>query len=119
MKRFQITEAEYKAIKKAERETRDKNVSRRLRVLMMRYEGNTTEEAAKATGMSRVNVSLICKRYKEQGLEELIRNKYTSHRRALTEAQENEILGRFEKAAEAGQEVTAKEIKAAFDEARG
>ena len=109
MKRFQITEAEYKAIKEAERMTRDKNVSRRLRVLMMRYEGNTTEEAAKATGMSRVNVSLICKRYKEQGLEELIRNKYTSHRRALTEEKEKEILGRFEKAAEA----------AAFDEVRG
>ena len=119
MKRFKITEGEYIAIKKAERETREKNVSRRLRVLMMRYEGSTTEEAAKATGMSRVNVSLICKRYKEQGLEELIRNKYTSHRRAMTEAQENEILERFEKAAEAGQEVTAKEIKAAFDEARG
>ena len=119
MKRFKITEGEYIAIKKAERETREKKVSRRLRVLMMRYEGSTTEEAAKATGMSRVNVSLICKRYKEQGLEELIRNKYTSHRRALTEEKENEILERFEKAAEAGQEVTAKEIKAAFDEARG
>ena len=51
MKRFQITEAEYKAIKEAERMTRDKNVSRRLRVLMMRYEGNTTEEAAKAKGL--------------------------------------------------------------------
>ena len=110
MKRFQITETEYKAIKEAERRTRDKNVSRRLRVIMMRYEGNTAEEAAKATGMSRVNVSLICKRYEEQGLEELIRNKYTSHRRALTEDQENEILERFEKAAEAGQEVTVKEI---------
>ena len=61
MKRFKITEGEYIAIKKAERETREKNVSRRLRVLMMRYEGSTTEEAAKATGMSRVNVSLICK----------------------------------------------------------
>ena len=61
----------------------------------------------------------VCKRYKEQGLEELIRNKYTSHRRALTEEKEKEILGRFEKAAEAGQEVTAKEIKAAFDEVRG
>ena len=51
-------------------------------------------------------------------MEELIRNKYTSHRRALSEEKENEILGWFEKAAEAGQEVTAKEIKAAFDEAR-
>ena len=76
MKRFQITEEEYKGIKEAERQTRDKNVSRRLRVIMMRYEGRTTDEAAKATGMSRVNVSLICKRYKEQGLEELIRNNW-------------------------------------------
>lgn len=119
MKRFQISEEEYQRIKAAEKATKDKNVSRRLRVLMLRYEGKTTTEAAKATGMSRVNVSLICKRYQEQGLEEFVRNKYTSHRRALTEEQENKILERFEKAAEAGQEVTAMEIKAAFDEARG
>ncbi len=52
-------------------------------------------------------------------MEELIRNKYTSHRRALTEEKENEIPGWFEKASEAGQEVTVKEIEAAFDEARG
>ena len=119
MKRFQLSEEEYQAIKAAEKATKDKNVSRRLRVLMLRHEGNTTTEAGKATGMSRVNVSLVCRRYREQGLEEFVRNKYTSHRRALTEEQENEILERFEKAAEAGQEVTAMDIKAAFDEARG
>ena len=119
MKRFQIKEEEYKRMQEAEKATRDKNVSRRLRALMLRYEGNTTTEVAKATGMSRVNVSLICKRYKEQGLEEFMRNKYTSHHRALTEEQENEILERFEKAAEAGQEITVKDIKAAFDEAQG
>lgn len=119
MKRFEIKEEEYKRIQEAEKGTKDKNVSRRLRALMLRYEGKTTTEVAKATGMSRVNVSLICKRYKEQGLEEFMRNKYTSHRRALTEEQEKEILERFEKAAEAGQEVTVKEIKAAFDEVRG
>ena len=119
MKRFQINSEEYEQIKTAEKGTKDKNVSRRLRVLMMRYEKCTTAEIAKATGMSRVNVSLICRRYREQGLEEFVRNKYTSHRRALTEAQEEEILARFERAAEAGQEVTANEIKAAFDEVRG
>ena len=119
MKRFQLSEEEYQEIKAAEKATKDKNVSRRLRVLMLRHEGNTTTEAGKATGMSRVNVSLVCRRYREQGLEEFVRNKYTSHRRALTEEQENEILERFEKAAEAGQEVTAMDIKAAFDEARG
>ena len=65
------------------------------------------------------SVNQMCRRYREQGWAEYARNKYTSHRRALTEEKENEILGRFEKAAEAGQEVTAKEIKAAFDEVRG
>ena len=38
MKRFQITEAEYEAIKAKEAKTKDKNISRRLRVLMLRYE---------------------------------------------------------------------------------
>ncbi|MEI3406423.1 MAG: hypothetical protein V8Q79_07575 [Christensenellales bacterium] len=39
MKRFQITEAEYEEIKAKESATKDKNISRRLRVLMLRYEG--------------------------------------------------------------------------------
>jgi len=34
MKRFQITEAEYDAIKAKEMETKDKNISRRLRTLI-------------------------------------------------------------------------------------
>ena len=119
MKRFQITKEEYEQIKEAEKKTKDKNISKRLRVLMLRYEGCTAEEAAKATGMTRVNVSVICRRYREQGLEEFARNKYTSHRRALTEEEEREILARFERKAEAGQEVTVRDIKAAFDEVRG
>lgn len=39
MKRFQIREAEYEAIKAAEKAAKGKKESRRLRVLMMRYEG--------------------------------------------------------------------------------
>ncbi|MDO5379081.1 MAG: hypothetical protein Q4G52_12180 [Clostridia bacterium] len=47
MKRFQITETEYEAIRAKEAKTKDKNISRRLRVLMLRYEGKKTEEIAK------------------------------------------------------------------------
>ena len=119
MSRFQISKEEYEAIKRAEKETKDKNVSRRLRVLMLRYEGYKVSEIAEMTGMRINSISQLCRRYREQGLEEFKRNKYTSHRQALTEAQEDEILERFEKAAEAGQEVTVREIKAAFDEVRG
>ena len=119
MSRFQISEEEYEAIKQAEKETNDKNISRRLRVLMLRHDGYKAREVAKMVGMRLNSISQLCRRYREQGLEEFKRNKYTSHRQALPVEQEEEILSRFEKAAEAGQEVTAQEIKAAFDEVRG
>ena len=119
MSRFQISEEEYEAIKQAEKETKDKNVSRRLRVLMLRYEGHKVSKITEMVGMRLNSISQLCRRYREQGLEEFKRNKYTSHRQALPVEQEEEILARFEKAAEAGQEVTAQEIKAAFDEVRG
>ena len=49
MKRFRITEAEYEAIKAKEAKTKDKNISRRLRVLMLRYEGKKLDEITKMT----------------------------------------------------------------------
>jgi transposase len=119
MSRFQINEEEYKAINKAEKRTKDKRISQLLRIVMMRYEGKKVREIAEITGYKINSISRICSRYRKEGLEGFVRNKYTSHRRLLTEAQEREILSRFEEAAEAGQEVTAQAIKAAFDEALG
>ena len=119
MKRYQISEAEYEAIKAAEKAAKGKKESRRLRVLMMRYEGYSASETAKILGINRSSVYLQYNRYKAEGLEEFTRNKYAGNHHALTEAQEKEILERFEKAAEAGQVVTAQDIKRAFDEVRG
>ena len=117
MKRFQITEAEYEAIKAKEAETKDKHVSRRLRVLMLRYEGKTVDEVSKITNLHRVSISQICRRYREQGLDEFARNKYQSHCWLLSWEKEEEILNQFKN--EAGRQVTASEIKAALDEACG
>ena len=119
MKRFQIKEAEYEAIKAAEKAVKGKKEGRRLRVLMMRYEGYSAAETAKILGINRSSVYLQYKRYETEGLEGFTKSKYTGHHRALTEAQEKEILDRFEKAAEAGQVVTAQDIKRAFDKVRG
>ena len=119
MNRFQINREEYDAIRAAEKGIKDKNISRRLRVLMMRYEGKKVREIAEITGMRINSISQLCRRYREQGLEEFKRNKATSHHYALPKEKEQEILARFEKVAEAGQEVTAKDIKAAFDAERG
>ena len=86
---------------------------------MLRFEGYKVEEIAKLYGTRKEWISQVCRKYREQGLEEFIRNKYKTHHRALTDAEEDAILAPFEKAAEAGQVVTVKEIKAAFDKARG
>lgn len=119
MKRFQIKQEEYETIREAEKATKDKNVSRRLRVIMMRYEGYSAAETAKILGINRSSVYLQYKRYESEGMQGFTQSKYTGHHRALSEAQEKEILERFEKAAEAGQVVTAQDIKRAFDEVRG
>ena len=55
----------------------------------------------------------------QEGLEEYARNKYTSHKRLLSVEQETAILEGFCKEAEAGHELTVKEIKAEFDKACG
>ncbi len=119
MSQYNITAEEYEKIKAAERATKDKNVSRRLSVLILRYEGHTQKEIAGMLRINRVTVSNICRRYHEQGLKEFVRCKYTSHNQALTYEQEKEILKRFEEAANAGQVITAQDIKRAFDEVRG
>ena len=47
MKRFWITEAEYEAIKAKEATIKDKKISRRLQVLMLRHEGKKLAELSK------------------------------------------------------------------------
>ena len=113
MKRFQITEAEYEAIKAKEAATKDKKISRRLQVLMLRYEGKKLAEISETLKLHRVSITQICQRYREQGLEEFVRNKHESHYRLLSEEKEAEILSNFQ--AKAGEQVTAREIKEALD----
>ena len=119
MKRYEISKEEYEAVKAKEKATRDKKVSERLKVLMLIYEGYGIPEIAQKTGRNRSGIYRLYNRYREQGLEEYVRNKHTSHRRILTEAEEKEILNEFEKAAEAGKVVTAQDIKKAFDKKIG
>lgn len=119
MGKYAITAEEYERIKEAEHATKDKRISCRLRVLMLRYEGRKQTEVAEMLQISRITVAKLCKLYREVGLGEYIRNKYTSHNHALTNDQEQEILDRFEAAANAGQIITVQDIKRAFDEVRG
>ena len=117
MKRFQITEAEYEAIKAKEAGTKDKKISRRLRALMLWHEGKSLKEIGAILNVHPMSVNQMCRRYREQGLEEYARNKHESHYRLLSKEQEKAVLEQFK--GQEGKQITAKEIKAALDEAYG
>ena len=116
---YQITEEEYKKIVLREKQTRDKRISKRLRVLMLRYEGKSNPEIAAKLDISTDRLSHLISEYKRVGLEEYVRVKYTGNHRNMSYEEEQEILDRFQEAAKAGQVITVKEIKAAFDEKLG
>ena len=119
MKITEISQEEYQRIEAAEKQCKDKRNSKKLCILMSRISGNTIAETAKHMMCSESKVKRVTAEYLNHGLEELMKNKYKANNRSLSEEEENEILSRFEKMAEAGQVVTAQEIKKAFDERRG
>lgn len=116
---YRITKEEYEQIKAAEKATKDKRISRQLRVLMLRYEGKSNPEIAEKLDISTDRISHIVSQFKREGLEEFVRVKYTGHRRNMSYEEEQAILDRFAAQSEAGQIITVKEIKAAFDEKLG
>ena len=116
---YRITEEEYKQIQRAEKGTKDKRLSRQLKVLMLRYEGKSNPEIAEKLDLSTDRISHLVSQFKREGLEEYMRMKYTGHNRNMTYEEEQAILDRFTEKAEAGQIITVKEIKSAFDEKLG
>ena len=56
---YQISEEEYQEIKAREKETRDKRISKRLKVLMLRYEGKSNPEIAAKLDISTDRLILI------------------------------------------------------------
>jgi transposase len=119
MKRQSISTEEDQEIMAAEKATQDKHISRKLRAIMLRYEGLNNEEAGKRLGLSGVRVSQLVSEYKKNGLEKFSQKKYGGNHRNMSEAEEEEILSRFRDQAESGQVIIARDIKRAFDEKLG
>ena len=119
MRKIVIEEDEYNKIVAAEKATQDKQVSRRLKVLMLRHENLSNTEIAERLGLCSVRVSQIVSEYRKQGLDVFMQKKYGGHHRNMSEAEETELLDTFRKRAESGQVVIVREIKAAFDKRLG
>lgn len=115
-----ISAAEYQKLVEAEKRCKEKRASKKLAVLLVRFSGISIAETARRMNCSARTVARLTAEYKQLGLEEFMRNKYVGgNHRSLSEAEENEILARFEKMAEEGHIVTAQDIKKAFDERIG
>ena len=119
MQKRAITAEEYEQIVAAENATQDKKTSRKLRVLILRYEGYDNQTIAERVGISKTRVVHSVGEYFKNGLEEYTRKKYGGNHRNMSVEEEEDILQQFRERAEAGQVIAAKEIKQAFDEKLG
>ena len=115
MARFTISEQEYIELKALEKQTKDKKLSRRLKAIILRYEGLTVKQVAEKLDLNPVSVTKMCARYRTEGLSEYARNKYTSHNRNMSFEQEEAVLARVEKQAEEGHLMTVVEIRKELD----
>ncbi len=119
MKGCKISNEEYQKIVEAEKQTTDKRVSKKLCILLLRFNGYSAIETAERMGCSVSKVKRLTAEYRSDGLSEYMRSKYVGNHRSLSEEEENEILASFEKKANAGQVITVQDIKRAFDERIG
>jgi transposase len=119
MKKHKITEAEYEAVKAAAKANRDKNVDRRLQVIILRYEGKKDREIGEKLDYHRKRISQLCAEFKVAGLEEYASTKYGGNHSNLSDEEEKAFLAGFEETAEAGQMTTIAEIAAAYDKLTG
>lgn len=114
-----ISDEEIEKIKAVERAKKDKNVARKLRILVLQHAGKTVKEIADMVGLCETQVYRLIEEYRRVGLEEYSRKKYGGNHRLLSWKEEEEILSGFKAQAEAGKVVRVQEIKAAFDKRLG
>jgi len=119
MNRYELTVAEYEAAKKLAKENKHKQVDRRLKVVILRFEGKSYSEIAALTGYTRRSVIKNISQAKDVGVKEYARMKYKSNRRNLTVEEEAEVLEEAREKAARGEMITAKEIQGRLEEKLG
>ncbi len=117
--RLIIRRQEIKEIEAARKENRNKNVDRRLRVLMLHAKGKGRAEIAKETEYSVTYISIIVAKYVDLGIEAVTGNHYRGNHRNMDIESETSLIDSFKKKAEAGQIIEVSEIKAAYEAAIG
>ena len=116
-KSYAISQGQLVEIETARKKNRNKNIERRLYVLVMRAEGKSLEEISEKTGYHISTASKLIARYMRDGISAIAENHYKGNRRNMSFEEEAAILAPFIERAERGEMVDIKEIAAAYQKA--
>ena len=116
-KSYAISQSQLVEIETARKKNRNKNIERRLYVLVMRAEGKSLEEISEKTGYHISTASKLIARYMRDGISAIAENQYKGNRRNMSFEEEAAILAPYLERAERGEMVDIKEIAAAYQKA--
>ena len=116
-KPYAISQSQLVEIETARKKNRNKNIERRLYVLVMRAEGKSLEEISEKTGYHISTASKLIARYMRDGISAIAENHYKGNRRNMSFEEEAAILAPYIERAERGEMVDIKEIAAAYQKA--
>ena len=116
-KSYEISESQLLEIETARKKNRNKNIERRLYVLVMRAEGKSLEEISEKTGYHISTASKLIARYMRDGISAIAENHSKGNRRNMSFEEEAAILTPFIERAKRGEMVDIKEIAAAYQKA--
>ena len=116
-KSYAISQSQLVEIETARKKNRNKNIERRLYVLVMRAEGKSLEEISEKTGYHISTASKLIARYMRDGISAIAENHHKGNRRNMSFEEEATILAPFIERAERGEMVDIKEIAAAYQKA--
>ena len=117
--KYVFTQKDREAINQARKMNHDKQIEKRLLVLVMRFNGKTQKEIAGVTGFARSHVCNLIRKYFDEGLDAVAQKHYHGNRRNLSIDEETAFLAPYREQAEQGHILDVKEIKIAYEKRVG
>jgi transposase len=118
-KSYQFSETQIAELEVAKKKNKNKNVDKRLDVLLLRAKKVGRNAVCEKTGFCKQHITGLTVLYHKKGLDAIIGNHYKGNHRNLSFEQEEEILKEFEEAAESGRLVLIEDILRAYEEKLG
>jgi len=116
MELYKIKKEDAEIIRNKMKEIKDAKIYKRLQAVALRGEGQKRVEVANITGYSNQRISILCKKYIEEGLESLLEDgRKGGNHRNMNEEEAREFLGQFKEMADKGQVVSINEISKEYD----